>query len=475
MLGCDGHRYADLFTTVIVFYWKSGTLACKVRGSANSNRHRSHLAKEIIMTNPVQHSMLTFGRGLWEPALALALVCALTMIAPRPASAQTFRVIHDFTGGADGAQPYVGLTADPAGNLYGPAVFGGVPGGCGGNGCGTVFKLSRVGSNWIFSPLYAFTGGSDGGLPDARVIRGPNGTFYGTTIQGGATGTGVVFNLHPPAHVMGRVFSPWTETVLYSFGNIFDGNNPQGDLLFDATGNIYGTTPSGGYECQDTVYCGVVYELTPHGSSWTESILYEFTNPNVAIPLDGVISDQAGNLYGTTSSVPGAVFELTRSGSGWTEATIYQFGAPPDGNSPAGGLIFDLSGNLYGTTQYGGANGVGTAFELMHSGGGWTERILYSLTGGGGPTDSLVRDPSGNLYGTSCNGGIHNSGSVFKLIPSGGGWTETDLYDFTGGNDGYCPLGNVILDTQGNIYGTAIFGGSHGDGVVFEITGSGLL
>jgi uncharacterized repeat protein (TIGR03803 family) len=279
----------------------------------------------------------------------------------------------------------------------------------------------------------------------------------------------VVFNLHPPAHVVGRVFSPWTETVLYQFGNIFDGNNPEGDLLFDAAGNIYGTTSSGGYECLDTVYCGVVYQLTPHGSGWTESILYEFTNGNVAIPLAGVISDQAGSLYGTTSSLY-AVFELTHSGSGWTEHTLYQTGYPGGGATPAGGVIFDPSGNLYGTTELGGTNGVGTVFELLPLGGGWSESTLYSFTGGGAPFASLVRDSSGKLYGTACNGGVHNSGSVFELIPFGGGWTETDLYDFTGGNDGYCPLGNVILDAQGNIYGTAFGGGSHGYGVVFEIT-----
>jgi uncharacterized repeat protein (TIGR03803 family) len=391
------------------------------------------------------------------------------MTATQLAQAQTFSVLHNFTGGADGAQPYVGLTMDPAGNLYGTAIFGGVPGGCYGSGCGTVFKLSRTGSNWIFSPLYSFTGSTDGSLPAGRVVRGPNGTLYGTTLQGGADNTGVVFNLHPPAHISGRVFSPWIETVLYQFGGVSDGNYPVGDLLFDAAGNIYGTTQNGGYECEDTVYCGTVYELTPHGSSWTESILYEFTSGSVAIPLAGVISDQAGNLYGTTWDGNGAVFELIHSGSGWTENNLYQFGALGDGHSPAAGVIFDPAGHLYGTTQYGGAHGVGTVFELTHSGAVWTESILYSLSGNGTP-GSLVRDASGNLYGTSCGGGTHDSGTVFKLTPSGGGWAETDLHDFTGGSDGYCPVGNVILDAQGNIYGATGSGGSQGLGVVFEIT-----
>ncbi len=400
--------------------------------------------------------------------LASILLFVLAVIMTQPTQAQTFSVIHNFTRGADGAFPYVGVTKDSSGNLYGTAAFGGLAGGCNGNGCGTVYKLARHGSGWLFNPLYIFTGGSDGALPLARVILGPNGTLYGTTYAGGG-GAGVVFNLHPPARVPTHVFSPWTEDVLYQFGNVFDGNNPEGDLVFDAAGNIYGTTSSGGYECEDTVYCGTVYELTPHGSGWTESILYKFTNGDVATPLAGVVSDQAGNLYGTTSSLY-AVFELLHSGSGWTETTLYQPGYEGGAPTPAGGVIFDPAGNLYGATQYGGTNGVGTVFELMPMGGGWIASTLYNFTGGGTPLGTLVRDASGNLYGTTCEGGVHNSGSVFKLTPSGGGWTETDLYDFTGGNDGYCPMGNVTLDAEGNIYGTAYAGGSRGYGTVFEIT-----
>jgi uncharacterized repeat protein (TIGR03803 family) len=254
--------------------------------------------------------------------------------------------LHSFTARADGAEPWVGLTMDPAGNLYGTTLYGCVTGGCFGNGCGIVFKLSRVGSSWTLSPLYTFSGGSDGAFPAARVIRGPNGTLYGSTVEGGSGNAGVVFSLQPPAHVTGRVFSPWTETVLYQFGNVPDGNYPSGDLLFDAAGNIYGTTENGGYECEDTVYCGTVYELTPHGGGWSENILYEFTNGNLAIPLGGVISDQAGNLYGTTSNGPGAVYELLRSGSGWTENTLFEFGYEGGGYSPASGVIFDPLGHL---------------------------------------------------------------------------------------------------------------------------------
>jgi uncharacterized repeat protein (TIGR03803 family) len=418
------------------------------------------------MTSPIRVSALV------PATFAITLLCILAVFAILPVQAQTFSVLHTFTGGEDGASP-LGLTIDGAGNLYGTTGSGGLAG-CEQNGCGIVFKLSRAGSGWTLSPLYTFTGGDDGALPLARVILGRNGTLYGTTGIGGANNTGVVFNLRPPAHVMGRVLNPWTEIVLYQFGAFGDGNVPDGDLLFDAAGNIYGTTQTGGYECEDGAYCGTVYELTPHGSSWSESILYEFTSEAVAIPLAGVTFDEAGNLYGTTVNDAGAVYELKPSGSGWTENTLHEFGGQGDGAQPMTGVVFDPSGNFYGTTQAGGSNGGGTVFEFTPSGSGWTESLLYDLPSGGAP-GNLTRDASGNLYGPACGGGVLDKGSIFKLTPSGGGWTETDLYDFTGGADGWCPVGNVTFDAQGNLYGVTIEGGGSGCfgtgcGVVWKLT-----
>lgn len=413
-----------------------------------------------------------FRRGC-QLAPRLVLVCVLILGCFAVTQAQTFSVLHNFTGGGDGSQPWVGVTMDQAGNLYGTTSVGGLQGGCGGMGCGVVFKLAHRGSGWSLTPLYTFTGGGDGALPLARVIFGPNGTLYGSTILGGndsfPNGVGVIFNLYPPARVPARVLSPWVEDVLYTFSGVSDGNNPTGDLVFDSAGNIYGTTQSGGYECEDTVYCGTVFELAHNGNNWNESLLFAFTNGEVAVPLAGAIFDATGNLYGTTWNGNGAVYELVHSGSSWTESTLYYFGGPGDGLSPRGGVVFDAGGDLYGTTQYGGANGVGSVFELMHSGGRWTESVPYSLTNGGSPYASLVMDSAGNLYGTSCEGGVNNSGSVFKLTHSGGGWTEADLYDFTGGNDGSCPVGNVIVDPAGNVYGTTLSGGTSQNGVVFEI------
>ena len=414
-------------------------------------------------------------------ALAIATVFALTVVLTQSAQAQTFKVIHTFTGGADGRGPYAGLTADAAGNFYGTT---------GGYGTGgTAFKLSKKGSGWVFNPLYAFRGGSDGAYPTARVIFGPDGSLYGTTVEGGVNGCfngcGTVFNLKPPATACKTALCPWTETVLYRFTGGSDGGQPSGvDLTFDQLGNIYGTTGAGGYQggdCSASGGCGVVFELTPSNGGWTESVIYTFTGgSDGASPAAGVIFDQAGNLYGTTwtggnpgcfAGGCGTVFELTPSGSGWVVKVLYSFQGGSDGGDPNAGLMFDGSGNLYGTTTTGGLDNDGTVFELTPSGGGWTFDPLYSFTGIWGSSGSLVMDASGNLYGTTTDGGAYGYGSVFKLTPSGGSWTYTSLHDFPWYKDGGTLYGNVIFDASGNLYGTASAGGlDTGYGTVWEIT-----
>ena len=269
--------------------------------------------------------------------LFFLLVLLLVLLTPQPAQAQTFKVIHTFTGGADGAWPYAGLTMDRAGNLYGTAQAGGGgnlrSSGCGGSGCGTVFKLVPRGSGWVFTTLYSFQGGSDGAVPTARVIFGPDGSLYGTTSVGGA-GYGTVFKLQPPLVACKSALCPWTETVLYRFTGGSDGANPGGgDLIFDKAGNLYGTAQYGGYEggsCSETGGCGVVFELTPSSSGWIYSVIHRFTGgADGGYPYSGVISDNAGNLYGTAggggSSGGGTVYELIPSGSGWQEKTLCSF------------------------------------------------------------------------------------------------------------------------------------------------------
>ncbi|MFZ0792912.1 MAG: choice-of-anchor tandem repeat GloVer-containing protein [Candidatus Korobacteraceae bacterium] len=203
-------------------------------------------------------------------------------------------------------------------------------------------------------------------------------------------------------------------------------------------------------------------------------------------PLDGVIFDTAGNLYGTTAvgggsanctNGCGTVFELSPSGSGWTEKVLYKFQGPSDGENPNAGVVMDTAGNLYGNTWQGGPGGGGTVWELSPSGSNYTFTLLYSVPGSGFAVGRLARDSHGNLYEALQNGGANNNGQIFELTPSNGNWIFTDLHDFTNGNDGGEPIGGVVLDSSGNIYGTALFGGanacgggSYGCGTVWEIT-----
>ncbi len=424
--------------------------------------------------------------------LVLAIVFGLAIIAATStAQAQSYTVIHNFQGGADGDEPNYGLTIDASGNLFGTTFSGDF-------GTGTVYMLSPGSSGWDLTPLYMFSGGSDGAAPYAAVIFGPDGSLYGTTgfggvpgpcmTGGGFTGCGTVFNLKNPALQNSRTPSGfWTETVLYNFTGASDGANPYGArLIFDPAGNLYGTAfNGGGGSCSGSPNgCGVIYELTPSNGGWTQSVIYTFSGGNDgAHPWAGLILDQSGNLYGTTSGGGaygyGTVYELTPSGSGWALKTLYSFENQQDGGQPYAGLIFDPAGNLYGATTTGGTGDGGTVFELTPSGSSWTFQTLYPFTGSsgqltGGPTASLVMDSGGNLYGATAGDGAYSKGAVFKLTQSNGGWTYTSLYDFTGGDDGRTPRGNLVFDKYGNLYGTATGGpdlpGCNGCGVVFEIT-----
>ncbi len=376
----------------------------------------------------------------------------------------TFTLLHTFTGDQDGGYPYAGLTLDN-GNLYGTAYSGGA------SNAGTVYKLQHKGSGWTFSPLYAFTGSGDGANPAARVIFGPDRTLYGTTLNGGTSNSGTVFNLRPFPTVCKTALCPWTETVLFSFNPTNDdAANPDGDLVFDDARNIYGTTSSGGYNGD-----GVVYELT---SSGVETVLHRFTSgDDGALPYGGVIFN-SGKLYGTTfvggPGALGTVYELTPADGGWTESIIASFQDDGNGDKPHAGLIFD-SGNLYGTTvETEAGGGGGTVFELTPSNGGWTRNTIYSfigiVNGQCGPWANLFMDKVGNLYGTTRCDGAYGFGSVFKLTPSSPYWIYTPLHDFTGGSDGGYPISNIVIDANGNLYGTASTGGSKGVGVVWEIT-----
>ncbi len=419
------------------------------------------------------------------------MMVGLALGVTQTAEAQKYTVIRNFLGGPDGEEPAYGLTIDSAGTLYGSTFEGDA-------GTGTIYELTNQGSSWTLNTLYMFTGGTDGAVPYAGVIFGPDGSLYGTTAFGGIpnpscmtgggyNGCGTVFNLRSSSQHPGTPSNSWTESVLYAFTGGGDGAAPYGARpVFDAAGNLYGTAFGGGLVNQNCpAGCGLVYELEPSNGGWIGKVLYSFTGTqnDGASPWAGVISDQSGNLYGTTEFGGaygyGTVFELIPSGSGWTEKVLYSFqNNAQDGGLPYAGLIFDGAGNLYGATTNGGAGGGGTVFELTPSGSGWTYQTLYAFNGrpgqfAHGPTASLVMDGSGNLYGATAGDGAYGVGAVFKLTPSGGVWTYTSLYDFTGGSDGQTPRSNLVFDQYGNLYGTATGGQESqcpGCGVVFEIS-----
>jgi uncharacterized repeat protein (TIGR03803 family) len=387
----------------------------------------------------------------------------------------TENVLYNFAGGSDPKLPYAGVIFDKAGNLYGTTEFGGT------NNQGTVFEvIPSSNGTWTESILYSFTGGEDGAQPYGGLAFDSAGNLYGTTNFGGSTncnlGCGTVFTLTPGSN-------GWTESVLYTFTGGSDGHEPYARLLFDAAGNLYGTTLLGGNigsVCSSG--CGTVFKLTRGSSGWTESVIYAFEGgTDAASPYDGLAFDSAGNLYGSTyaggASGNGTVFKLAPNSSSWTESVIHSFAGGYDGTYPYGDLILDAKGNLYGTAFQGGHQGYGMVFELTPTAkGGWRERLIHGFANvpAGNPVAGLVMDTTGNLYGTTmlgvattpCAGGC---GTLFKLTPASNGWTYKVVHEFGKGTDGYHPTGDLILDPTGNLYGTTQAGGAQGSGMVFQI------
>ena len=387
--------------------------------------------------------------------LAFALVLGLAVVATPGVQAQTLTALYNFTNASDGGTPLAGLTSAGKGAFYGTTSASG-------SGYGTIVKLVPSGSSWTLNTLHIFTGNPDGATPTARVRVRPGGILYGTTSAGGASGAGTVYRV-----------SSKGEAVIYTFLGGSDGSQPStGDLAFDRAGNIYGTTSAGGASGN-----GTVYELVQgKKGTWKEKLLYSFGQaPDGTVPVGGVTFGTPNTLYGTTSTGGtygyGTVYQLKRSGSAWTETTLYNFQDGNDGGTAYAGVIRDKSGNLYGATISGGTGSGGTVFELTPANGAWTYTVLYSWPGWAISASfrNLLMDASGNLYGTThCDG--YGDGTVFELTPSNGTWTNTLLYNFTGGSGGYYLFSNILLDTQGNLYGTASAGGANGYGIVFEIT-----
>jgi uncharacterized repeat protein (TIGR03803 family) len=343
-------------------------------------------------------------------------------LSPQASGSWTEKSLHHFIH-MDGENPNAGLIFDADGNLYGTTENGGP------NGGGTAFELKRAtNGSWHEKLLHSFGSDKDGIAPFAGLTLHA-GSLYGTTVFGGAgtcdqtfSGCGIVFELTPATN------GTWTETV-YSFTGP-DGYEPIGGLIFDAADNLYGTTQFGGTgTCRDEQEggCGTVFELTPKaGGGWTEKILFSFTDPDGTEPIAGLIFDASGNLYGTTENGTmenSTAFELTPAGDSWTESVIFKFDKLNEGRNPGyGSLIFDAAGNLYGTTRIGGAYGGGTVFELTPQvGGGWSEKVLHHFGNDGkdglNPYSGLILDAAGNLYGTTSTGGTYGGGTVFEIKP----------------------------------------------------------
>jgi len=377
-------------------------------------------------------------------------------------AASSEKVLYAFQGGKqDGSEPLANLIFGSSGNLYGTTYTGGI------YKDGTVLELTPKNGQWTEKVLHIFQG-KYGSQPTAGLVVDKDGNLYGTLSNGGPHNGGSVFELMPSN-------GEWSLKVLHAFiDNGKDGVGPKGGLVFDFSGNLYGTTAVGG-----AFGLGTVFELLNDGE-WTYKRLYSFNGKDgVSQPQAGLILDKAGNLYGTTYD---SVFELMRSGGKWIEKRLHQFKHNGyDGYECLSSLTMDTNGNLYGTTALGGADsscdnfaGCGTVFELTpNKNGTWAEKLLHSFHGKGDgyyPLAGLVSDSSGNLYGTTAGGGESNDGYgvVFELTPNDGKWTETVLYIFTGDADGGSPGAGLIFDSAGDLFGTTS-GGGVGNGVVFEI------
>jgi uncharacterized repeat protein (TIGR03803 family) len=415
-------------------------------------------------------------------ALALAL----------GAQAQTLNVLYSLQGTSDGYYPFAGVAFDSAGNLYGTTTYGGTYN-CSGNlGCGAVYEISPPASgsgSWTETVLHTFAGGRDGGNPYGSLVTDAAGNVYGTARYGGNIssasckpwGCGVVFELSATGG------GAWTETTLHAFSGGLDGNQPAGGLIRDSAGNLYGTAFAGGAVNAPNCAgggCGVVFELSPGSSGWTETVLHAFQGlRDGALPFGSSLTfDNAGNLYGTTTAAGdyascscGSVFELSPvAGGPWKETTLRIFDGM-DGNEPFGSLAFDSSGNLYGTTYMGGPpldcdGGCGLTFELSPSSSGyWPEARphVFAQNSAYNPSGSLVIDSAGDIYGVFQGGGPGNNGGIYRLSQVAGAWEVTELFTFEphGIN---LPIGGLISDSSGNLYGTTASGGTHNAGAIFQ-------
>jgi uncharacterized repeat protein (TIGR03803 family) len=443
-----------------------------------------------VEVNPMKYHAAAMLRA------TLKTLTATLLLMTANAFASQFTLLHSFHG-RPAANPDSELIAGPDGGFYGTSGFPNTSG-CPPKLCGTVFEIKHTSSGWRFQVIHNFRGPQgDGESPAGSLIFDKAGNLYGTTFSQGSsacltqhTDCGTVFKLSRTSK------GGWAEKVLYRFTGNNDGAFPGGNLALDAAGNLYGDTLGGGSFIGNTCStfgCGVVYELSPGSSAWTETVLYTFTGGSDGWEPEWLTSDNNGNFLGVArfggtvnstcgSNGCGTVFRLAPGAGGWTQSVLYSFSGGSDGGYPSSKLIFDSRGNVYGTAAGGGSSacsgGCGIIFELSQNGSGWNFKDLYSFSGTDGEfPNGILFDPAGNISGNILGvaaGGIHSCpgagcGVLFKLVPGFGNWTETVLFEFNGTSNGYFP-NPVTMDGAGNLFGTAVGGGSDGFGTLFEFT-----
>lgn len=465
-----------------------------------------------VSRSPCVAPIFLFGRSFLvmirnqccRPAIRAFVWLGIVLVTVSPASASwQEKVLYSFKGGPNnGSLPAGGVVFDKQGNLYVATTDGGPPS-CApiGGACGTVYELSppaKQGAPWTATLIRMFKGkkSNDASAPTSGLILDGAGNLYGVTAYGGTgdcvllgvpAGCGTVYELSPPAHKSGA----WTESILYSFPSSKQGYLPNGNLVFDGAGNLYGATTFGGGKgttCDPFYqYCGAVFELSPpktKGGKWTEKVLHSFAGgTDGANPNGGLVLDGKGAVYGTTAGGGGAscqgsgcgtTFALeppTKTGGAWTEKILHRFIGGSDGEIPNGGLVFDAKGALYGTTINGGPGFFGTMFKLSPPNGhsrSWKETFLHIFSSCNPtvpcePNAGMIFDSAGNLYGTATN-------FLFRMRPplrKGRNWSFAVLYMFKGSPDGSAP-GELIFGSTGAIYGATGAGGTSGNGTVFR-------
>lgn len=412
----------------------------------------------------------------------LAVAVFFATFATSQVVGQTFETIYSFTGGSDEGFPAGALISDGHGNLFGETEgtqnsFGSVfelsPASGGGWTLKTLYAF-QGGSDGLF-PVGGLAFDKHGNLFGTTAFGG-TGTVASCTKQ-----CGTVFELSPDGS------GGWQKKEVYQFQGGLDGASPISGVVIDAAGNLFGTTSFGGANCSPFGQqgCGTVFELSPTSSGWSETILHDFSHGNcstcLTTPQGGLLFDAQGNLYGTVSfggpKSGGAVFKMIQSNGSWTYRVIHNFSGGNDGLSPYGTLTFDSQGRLYGTTLAGGLFNDGTVFLLtLQPSGYWLNRVIHNFNGtnGWGPFSGVVLDAAGNVYGTTGNGGggtncIDGCGIAYKLTAvSSTSWKMSVLHRFSGLDDGKFPNA-LFRDGVGNLFGTTNEGGADGLGSIFEI------